>query len=252
MKFDDSLIERLRKAKKIAVLTGAGISAESGVPTFRDAQTGIWAHFDPEELATPEAFRRNPERVWLWYQSRRESMAQVKPNAGHYALAEWETRATSFSIATQNIDGLHRRAGSQTVYEIHGNIHRTKCLQENTIVDSWTDDGSVPPPCPRCGGWLRPDVVWFGEMLPASEMERAQADALNCDVYLSIGTSAIVYPAAGLPMMARGAGKTLVEINPESTPLTPTVDFFLKGKSGEILPELVRSVFDIHSKIMAD
>jgi NAD-dependent deacetylase len=252
MNFDGSLIERLRTARKIAVLTGAGISAESGVPTFRDAQTGIWASFDPEELATPEAFRRNPERVWSWYQSRRESMAQVQPNPGHYALALWEMRATSFSIATQNIDGLHHRAGSRTVYEIHGNIHRTKCFQENAIVDSWMDDGSVPPRCPRCGGWLRPDVVWFGEMLPASEMEKAQDDALICDVYLSIGTSAIVYPAAGLPMMARGAGKTLVEINPESTPLTPSVDFFLKGKSGEILPELVRSVFDVHRNIMAD
>lgn len=244
MIFDDSLITRLRAARKISVLTGAGISAESGVPTFRDAQTGIWANFDPEELATPEAFRRNPERIWSWYQSRRESMTQVQPNPGHYALAQWEMRVASFSIATQNIDGLHRRAGSRTVYEIHGNIHRTKCFKENVIVDSWTDDGSIPPKCPRCGGWLRPDVVWFGEMLPASEMEKAQDDALNCDVYLSVGTSAIVYPAAGLPVMAKQAGKTLVEINPEETPLTASVDYFLKGKSGEILPELVRHVLD--------
>ncbi len=245
MNLDSMLVQQLKQARRIAVLTGAGISAESGVPTFRDAQTGVWANFDPDELATPDAFRRNPERVWTWYQSRRDMMSRVRPNPGHFALAEWEKRVDAWSIATQNIDGLHRMAGSQRVYEIHGNIHRSKCFVENTLVESWANDGSVPPRCPHCGGFIRPDVVWFGEILPQQEMADAQEAALRCDVYLSIGTSAIVYPAAGLPIMAKQAGALLIEINPDETPLTVAADFFLKGKSGEVLPALVDAVFDL-------
>lgn len=243
MSFPEGLLTALRSADRIAVLTGAGISAESGVPTFRDAQTGLWANFRPEELATPEAFRRNPKRVWEWYMERRRTMETVMPNDGHRTLAAWEERVPALSIATQNIDGLHRKAGSRCVYELHGNIHRTKCFDEGRIVESWNEDGHVPPVCPVCGGFLRPDVVWFGEFLPEGEMEAATKDALTCDVYFSIGTSSIVYPAAGLPMMARQAGSVLVEINPEETTLTSNVDYFLSGKSGEILPRLLDRVF---------
>ncbi len=161
------LIEALRKAARVTALTGAGISAESGVPTFRDAQTGLWAKYRPEELATTEAFRRNPRLVWDWYTWRRERVAQAHPNPGHLALAEMEKRVPQFTLVTQNVDGLHRRAGSRNVIELHGNIMRTKCFHEDIMVEAWADTGETPPSCPHCGGPLRPDVVWFGEALPA-------------------------------------------------------------------------------------
>lgn len=238
MTWDESVLARLRSAKRWAVLTGAGISAESGVPTFRDAQTGLWANFRAEDLATPEAFLRNPGMVWEWYAMRRDRIALVRPNAGHYALADIESRVEAFTLITQNIDDLHRKAGSRRVLELHGNILRTKCFAENTVVDRW-DSVDVPPKCPRCGAMLRPDVVWFGEMLPADEMREAMEAARNCDVFLSIGTSGLVYPAAGLPFEARQRGAVLVEINPEETPLSPYAHLILNGKSGEVLPTLV-------------
>jgi len=243
MKFSGSLLTALRQAEKIAVLTGAGVSAESGVPTFRDAQTGLWANFKAEDLATPQAFRKNPSMVWEWYKERRGKMSVVKPNAGHTILAAWEKKVSSFSIATQNIDGLHRAAGSSNVFELHGSIHRTKCFDENKLVENPPEEGS-PPACPACGGWLRPDVVWFGELLPEAEMEAAMQAALTCDVYFSIGTSSVVYPAAGLPATAKSAGAVLIEINPEETALTNAADFFLQGKSGQVLPMLFHEVYE--------
>lgn len=240
--FDPRLVARLREARRVAVLTGAGVSAESGVPTFRDAQTGHWSKFKPEELATPEAFRRNPKMVWEWYAMRREKLGEVEPNDGHRALVELEQRVPVFLLATQNVDGLHQKAGSKNVVELHGNITRTKCFSEGTVVEKWEDTQEVPPKCPQCGGWLRPDVVWFNENLPPDAFAQAVSAARTCDVFLSIGTSALVYPAAALPLDAAVAGALLVEINPNPTPLTPKADFFLQGPSGRILPALLRAI----------
>jgi NAD-dependent deacetylase len=233
------LVEKVRTARSIAVLTGAGISAESGVPTFRDAQTGLWSKFKPEDLATPEAFRRNPRLVWEWYQWRRERVGSVSPNPGHAALAELERRVPQFTLITQNVDGLHQRAGSKRIIELHGNIVRTKCFAENVVVDSWPETNDVPPRCPRCGSHLRPDVVWFGESLPDGVFEAADQAARECDLFFSIGTSTVVYPAAALPHTALESCATVVEINPNPTPLTPKAHFALHGPSGVILPQLI-------------
>jgi NAD-dependent deacetylase len=234
------LIERLAAARRVAVLTGAGISAESGIPTFRDALTGLWANYDPQELATPEGFARNPKLVWDWYAERRQRIAGVQPNPGHVALAALERRFEQFTLVTQNIDSLHQRAGSRTVVELHGNIARVKCSREETIVSEFPDNES-PPRCP-CGAWLRPDVVWFGEMLPAGALTRAEAAAEQCEVFLSIGTSAQVYPAAELPLRALSAGATVVEINPERTALTRHAHFALPGAAGVVLPQLLEKL----------
>lgn len=228
----------VRSAKHIAVLTGAGMSAESGVPTFRDAQTGLWAKFDPQQLATEDAFRANPSMVWDWYAFRREAIARVRPNAGHRALGDFAKRHPArLTLITQNVDGLHQRAGSRAVIELHGNIGRVKCSRELTVVGAYAE-GESPPRCP-CGAWLRPDVVWFGELLPGEAMEQAEAAARNCEVFFSIGTSAEVYPAAELPMTARAAGAAVVEINPDKTPLTRHAHFALQGPAGVVLPELL-------------
>jgi NAD-dependent deacetylase len=237
------LLERLRRATHVTVLTGAGISAESGVPTFRDAQTGLWAKYLPEDLATPEAFRRNPRLVWEWYEWRRQRVRCVEPNAGHLALVELERRVPRFTLVTQNVDGLHQRAGSRRIIELHGNITRTKCFEEDALVESWADGGEVPPRCPRCGGHLRPDVVWFGEELPPGAFEQALEATLNCDVFLSVGTSAVVYPAASLPEEALQRGATVIEVNPDATPLTCRATHALRGPAGQVLPLLVKSAW---------
>jgi len=223
----------------VTVLTGAGVSAESGVPTFRDAQTGLWAQYRPEELATPRAFKRNPRLVWEWYEWRRELVAGAKPNPAHLALAEAEELFRDFHLITQNVDGLHQRAGSRNVIELHGNLTRTKCFDEETIVSSWPDTGDVPPKCPDCGGRLRPDVVWFEEALPEKEMELATQASVACEVFLSIGTSTVVYPAAALPTEALRHGAVVVEVNPQPTPLTAQAHFVLAGAAGLVLPRLL-------------
>lgn len=233
------LMEQLRGVRSVAVLTGAGISAESGVPTFREAQTGLWSKYSPEDLATPTAFDRDPRLVWEWYAWRRELVAAASPNPGHFALADMERRFPEFVLITQNVDGLHHSAGNRNVVELHGNIRRTKCSVEGNIVDEWADTGEVPPRCPRCGGRLRPDVVWFHEPLPAQELFRAQAATVACEVFFSVGTSTVVYPAANLPFQAKDAGAIVVEINPSPTPFTGSADFVLAGPAGRILPLLV-------------
>jgi NAD-dependent deacetylase len=234
------LIRALQQARRVVVLTGAGVSAESDVPTFRDPQ-GLWASFKAEELATPEAFQRNPRRVWEWYAWRRERIHSVHPNPGHVALAAMERRIPEFTLVTQNVDGLHQRAGSRHVIELHGNISRTKCFSENLIVDGWPETDEVPPRCPRCGGLLRPDVVWFGEMLPAEAIQEAEQASAACDIFLAIGTAAVVYPAAGLAFTAGWNGAVLVEINPNETALTKEATYSLRGPSGQVLPALVQA-----------
>lgn len=237
------LIHALRAARNIAVLTGAGVSAESGVPTFRDAQTGLWAQFDPMQLATRDAFRRNPKLVWEWYAYRRELIADVQPNPGHYALAEIERQVEQFALITQNIDSLHQRAGNRYVIELHGNISRNKCFKEDTPVNDFAEDGEIPPRCSRCGSYLRPDVVWFGEMLPPDALNAANVAVESCDVFFSIGTSGVVEPAASLPFRALQRGAIVIEINPDTTPLSERATFRLARPSGEILPRLVEGVW---------
>jgi NAD-dependent deacetylase len=233
------LIQTLAQARRVCVLTGAGISAESGVPTFRDALTGLWERYNPEELATPEAFARNPRLVWEWYVHRRKLVESAEPNPGHLAIAEMERRIPEFTLITQNVDGLHARAGSRTVIELHGNIMRTTCSRENRIITTWEDTGEVPPRCPHCQGLLRPDVVWFGEMLPEDAIREAVEAASACDLLISVGTSGIVYPAASIPGIARENGAVTLEINPVETALSSSMDTILRGPAGKILPALV-------------
>ena len=243
MKIPQSLLGAIAAARSVAVLTGAGISAESGVPTFRDAQTGLWAQFDPQKLATPDAFRRNPRLVWDWYAWRRKLVSRAEPNAGHRALAVLEGRVSDFVLITQNVDGLHRRAGSRNVVELHGNIGRVKCSRENTMVEHWTEASDEVPRCARCGALLRPDVVWFEETLPADALRAAEDAARRCQILLVVGTSAEVYPAAALPDYAKSAGATIVEINPNPTPLSDAADYVLRAPAGVVLPALVAAAW---------
>ena len=238
---DNALSQLFNNANFVAILTGAGVSAESGISTFRGAG-GIWSKFKPEELANVEAFLSNPIMVWEWYQHRRDILADAHPNAGHMALAEWESIAPRFTLITQNVDGLHRMAGSQNVLELHGNIRINRChncgreSEEETVKFS----GRVPI-CPACGGMLRPGVVWFGESLPRRELDEAFRAAETCDVFLSVGTSTVVYPAASLPEIARSAGARVIEVNTEETPFTPLASLHLRGTAGAILPRLVNA-----------
>jgi len=243
MTIPQSLAGAIARARSVAVLTGAGVSAESGVPTFRDAQTGLWAQFDPQKLATPDAFRRNPKLVWDWYAWRRKLVAKADPNAGHRALAVLEGRVSDFVLITQNVDGLHRRAGSRNVVELHGNIGRVKCSRENTIVEHWTEVGDEVPRCAGCGALLRPDVVWFEETLPPDALQAAEDAARRCQILLVVGTSAEVYPAAALPYYAKSAGATIVEINPNPTPLSDAADYVLRDPAGAVLPALVAAAW---------
>lgn len=233
----------VRHARHMVVMTGAGISAESGIPTFRDAQTGLWARFRPEDLATPEAFRLNPQLVWDWYEWRRGLVAAARPNAGHLALARLQTLVPACTVITQNVDGLHQQAGTRGVIELHGNIGRYKCSREGRIVGEWAPSDERPPRCPHCGAFLRPDVVWFGESLPAEALAAADAAARSCDVFLSVGTSAVVHPAAGLALAALEAGATVAELNRDPTPLTDAATFSFQGAAGVLLPGLLEAAW---------
>ncbi len=240
---DPALAAALAAARFAAVLTGAGISAESGVPTFRDAQTGLWARFDARELATPSAFLRDPKLVWDWYAWRRTRVAAAQPNAGHRALVAIERHVPQFLLITQNVDGLHAAAGSRRLVELHGNIGRVKCTREDLVIESWREAEGDVPRCPRCGGLLRPDVVWFEEALPAAALAEAEAAALACDVFLVVGTSAEVYPAAALPLRARAHGALVVEINPAPTPLSREADHVVRMPAAQALPALVAAAW---------
>jgi NAD-dependent deacetylase len=229
----------LAKAKQVAVLSGAGISKESGIPTFRDALTGYWENYEPEKLATQEGFLSDPPLVWQWYAERRRKLEAVQPNPGHYALAALE-QIKSVTIITQNIDGLHRLAGSSKVIELHGNLKHYKCFDcEKPATIALEDLGEEPPMCPYCSGMIRPDVVWFGEMLPGGEMWEAKRATQRGDVMLVVGTSGLVYPAAGLPALAKEFGAKLIEVNPDETAISEQMDISLRGASGVVLPQLM-------------
>ncbi len=233
----DALVTALRDARHVCVLTGAGVSAESGVPTFRDAQEGLWAQYRPEDLATPDAFLADPALVWRWYRWRRGVVAGVEPNPGHLALARLASLVPQLTLVTQNVDNLHQRAGSTEVIEFHGNIFDDRCFSEGT--PHTADDTHDIPTCPDCGSPLRPGVVWFGEAIPEQALDASCAAAADCEVFFSIGTSSAVYPAAGLADIARQHGALLVEINPEPTRQAAACDIVLAGKSGVVLPELL-------------
>ena len=237
--FSQRLMSKLKEAHSVAVFTGAGISAESGVPTFR-GENGLWKKFRPEELANFDAFIRNPDLVWEWYRYRKKIIADIKPNPGHYALAELEKRHDYFAVITQNIDNLHGRAGSKTVYELHGNIERNYCIDCRKKFRNEDIINETKAPRCSCGGLIRPDVVWFGEMLPEDEWNAGVSAAEHSEIFFSVGTSAVVYPAASLPMIAKRAGAYVVEINLERTELSYSADELLLGKSGEILPLLLK------------
>lgn len=236
------LVEALRRARRTVVLTGSGVSAESGVPTFRDPQSGLWSRYSPEDLATAEAFERDPELVWGWYQWRREQIAAARPNAAHLAIAALERLCPGFLLITQNVDGLHQRSGSRNVVEFHGNILRNRCSVDRELVDMDVSGSTRPPRCPRCGGRLRPDVVWFGESIPQAALSLSNAAAAGCDVFLAVGTSALVQPAAGLAALAQQAGALVAEVNTQETPLSGAVDVRLRGPAGELLPALVAAL----------
>ncbi|MEZ6243473.1 MAG: NAD-dependent deacylase [Phycisphaerales bacterium] len=241
--------EALREARGVVVLTGAGVSAESGIPTFRDTMQGLWASFDPEQLATPEAFERDPELVTRWYDHRRLGCAACEPNPGHLALARLErevcARGGSFTLLTQNVDGLHRRAGNTEPVELHGSIMTWRCSRTGEPVappsppTPWPE---FPPRSPR-GAPVRPDVVWFGEMLPEKALERSFEALSSCDLLMSVGTSAVVYPAAGFIEVAASRGARTIEVNPQDTPMSGIVTWALRGPSAKILPAIVELAF---------
>jgi NAD-dependent deacetylase len=237
-----ALISALRDARHVCVLTGAGISAESGVPTFRDAQQGLWAKYDPLQLATPEAFEEDPALVWQWYRWRRKLVAQAEPNAGHAALAQLAELVPRLTLVTQNVDGLHQRAGNNQVLEFHGNLFDDRCHAEGCIVENHdteeTEELDVPV-CPRCCAMLRPGVVWFGEAIPEAALNESFAAAADCNVFLSIGTSSLVYPAAGIADIARENGAIVAEINPEPTMRAASYNFSIAAKAGAALPKLL-------------
>jgi NAD-dependent deacetylase len=234
----DTLREWVRDARSIVLLSGAGMSAESGVPTFRDAQTGLWAQFDPQQLATEEAFRANPRLVWDWYAMRRDKVAAVQPNAGHVAVARFQARHPGrLAVVTQNVDGLHQRAGSPEVIALHGNIAEDKWLDvPRPCCDPDTVEAGHPPSCARCGNMRRPAVVWFGEPLPIAALARAEQLAGQCDLMLVVGTSGVVYPAAGLAHRAR---QRVVVVNPQPSQLDPVAQLVVRGTAAEVLPAVL-------------
>lgn len=238
MKDFDIVKNKISTAKSIAVLTGAGISAESGVPTFR-GKDGLWKNFRAEDLATPDAFSRDPKFVWEWYDYRRGLLAKVKPNPGHFALASIEKKAKKFTLITQNVDGLHKLAGSKNILEIHGNIWDVKCTKCDYIKEDRRFPIPILPECPNCKGLLRPGVVWFGESLDPNILNSVFTTLQTCDLFFAIGTSAMVQPAASFLLMAKEHGAFTVMINLDETAISGSADISLLGKSGEILPKLI-------------
>ena len=251
MQIPPLLIETLRRSRHLLVLTGAGASAESGIPTFRDALTGLWSRFDAESLATPEAFARDPDLVWGWYEWRRMKALRAAPNPGHRAIAALANRVPRLTLITQNVDDLHERAGGPAVLHLHGSLHAPRCARCGRPYDlppgvpDEPEGGRrlAPPHCGDCGGPIRPGVVWFGESLDPAVLTAAEAAARDCDLCLSVGTSALVYPAATLPERARAAGATLVQVNPSPTPQDGIAHHNLRGAGGTILPALLAAAW---------
>ena len=240
MEISKELLSKIKSASSILFFTGAGISAESGIETFR-GKGGLWNKMSAQELASFDGFMKNPNLVWEWYQYRREIVRDTEPNAGHKTIAEFEKHFEEVTVVTQNVDNLHKRAGSNNILELHGNIERNFCMDCKTFygVEKFIET-KEPPKCEKCGGMIRPDVVWFGEMLPQNIFAEAERKAASADVCFIVGTSAVVYPAAYIPISAKEAGATLVEINIEPTNISNQVDYSIWGKSGEVLPKIFK------------
>uniref|UniRef100_A0A832DHI0 NAD-dependent protein deacylase n=1 Tax=Ignavibacterium album TaxID=591197 RepID=A0A832DHI0_9BACT len=241
--FSKEFIDKLSESKRIVFFTGAGISAESGIPTFR-GKDGIWNKLKPEELANFNAFLRNPQMVWEWYNHRKKIIHDSKPNAGHLAIAEFEKYFDDVAVVTQNIDNLHRRAGSTKIYELHGNIKRNYCIKCHTFYNEELEFSEGVPKC-KCGGLIRPDVVWFGEFLPADQLEESEKAAIRSDMFFVAGTSAVVYPAAGLVYTAKRSGSFIVEVNIEETEVTSIADVSFFGGAGKVLPAILEKVKEL-------
>lgn len=240
------IIEALRQARHVTVFTGAGISAESGIATFRDKGTGLWQRFNPADLATPEAYLRDPALVWGWYESRRLQVRAAQPNAGHLAIVELAKRVPSLSVVTQNVDDLHERAGSQNVIHLHGSLFAPRCFEcsaayEGELCESAPDGPVEPPRCELCGGMVRPGVVWFGEALPENAFGQAYQIIRASDLFLSVGTSGLVQPAASFPELARLAGATVVHINSDAAAPSGENEWLLQGMAGKVLPALANT-----------
>ncbi|MGC5031327.1 SIR2 family NAD-dependent protein deacylase [Micromonospora sp. DT229] len=239
----------LGRARRVVVFTGAGMSAESGVPTFRDALTGLWQRYDPQELATPEAFDTDPALVWGWYAWRRAIVARARPHPGHLAVAAIETHVPHTVLVTQNVDDLHERAGSTDPLHLHGSLFASRCSAcahpaPTPPADEPTEGRRLPPPrCDQCSAPVRPGVVWFGETLPQSALEAAAEAATACEVLLTVGTSGLVYPAAEIPHLAARSGATVIQVNPEPTPLDPVCEINLRGPAAQVLPALVEAAW---------
>jgi len=238
-----SVFERMRHARSVSVLTGAGVSAESGIPTFRGAG-GIWQKYDYRKLATPQGFDEDPRLVWEWYQLRQREMLKARPNPAHMIIAEMESFYPEFSVLTQNIDGMHRRAGNRRILELHGNIWRMKCVRDGLMVSMDSPVEEIPPLC-QCGSFMRPDVVWFGEQLSSEVMDEASRIARESEIMFVIGTSAMVFPAAALPVLTKNAGGLVVEVNIEPTDVTSYADASVFGPAGELLPALWKKLVRI-------
>lgn len=254
MKFDTNMLTRLRQARHLVAFTGAGVSQESGIPTFRDALTGIWENFNATDLATPGAFLRQPDVVWGWYESRRRMVLRCQPNPAHHAIAAMQSQVPQLTLITQNIDGLHERAGSTNVIRLHGSLHHPRCQRchrPHTLPPDPPDmpdmpiEGKAiaPPQCSHCGSKVRPGVVWFGEPLTDDDWGQAKQAIRTCDALLSVGTSSVVYPAAVLPFEAAERGACVVQINPLPTDLDAVAHYNLHGKAGEVLPQLYQALW---------
>lgn len=238
----DNIERRLRDAKRIVALTGGGMAAESGVPAFAAAHVGSWARYDVSELATPQAFVRNPRLVWEWYDYRRKLAEQTLPSPAHYALVHLEQHYPEFTLVTQTIDGLHWRAGSRDLIELNGSLRRSRCFEAGHVALSWEDDGEIPPHCVHCGSLLRPDVVMFGEGLPQSELRRARAAVEQCDVFICVGSVGAIEPIASFPFIARRAGAYVLTIAPDESIYTLMADHVIAATPGMILPHLVTRI----------
>ncbi|GMR25729.1 MAG: NAD-dependent deacylase [Ignavibacteria bacterium] len=239
MNIDRSLIEKLKSSRSVIFFTGAGISAESGIPTFR-GKDGIWNKLKPEELANFDAFIRNPDMVWEWYNHRKLIIHNSQPNKGHLTIAEMQNHFDEVIVITQNIDNLHRRAGSKNIFELHGNIERNYCVNCKKFYNKELDFSNGVPKC-ECGGLIRPDVVWFGEYLPDDQFTGSEKASMNTDIFFIVGTSAVVYPAAGLVFTAKQSGAVLVEINLVKTEISSSVDYSFFGEAGTILPNILEA-----------
>ncbi|MCD4689863.1 NAD-dependent deacylase [bacterium] len=243
------LVERLGRAERLVVLTGAGVSSESGITTFRGGD-GLWENYRAEDLATWEAFQSDPELVWRWYEYRRQMIADASPNSAHTAIADLENSYDQFMLVTQNVDGLHARAGSTNPVELHGNIWRGRCTKEQLVVDlPDTPLDTLPPLCPSCGAPLRPDIVWFGEPLPLEAYDSSYEAASECDAMLVVGTSALVRPASVLPLVAKHNGGFVVEVNTEYTAISVLIDTTIIGKAGDVLPPFVDALAEVRSQL---